>query len=244
MERNTEGNYVVRGQIRQQEHPYTVELPVHVMTDEGLMRHQVTIREEVTSLSLTLTGRPLWMAIDPEHHIFRIIPETDLHPNLNRVLESGTQSYLKLVDTTDGQVDLLIRRLTEQKGGWAIESEVLIDALGMGSVFMVGGPDLAGLPNLVSEYLHFLPGRFVFHGVEYESPDQAILFSMDNPYFPGSVVTVYAGNTPESLRRAAYLPYYRNDTYVVFQGGRPVERGYLPHLGPRTSRQFRRQPSP
>jgi len=239
--RDRDGNYLLRGQVVQPDPPFRVDLPMAVMTAQGLVRHVLPVGNATTPFSFLLSSPPQWVAIDPDYEVFRIIPDTDLHPNLNRVLESGSPSYLRLSDSPDAQVEELLQRLKEQKGGWIIDPETVIDALGTGSVLIAGRPDRAGLPNLVSESLRFLPGAFVFNGRTYDKPGQAILYSTDNPYFPGSVVTIYAGNSPDALRRAAYLPYYRNDTYVIFEDGRPIDRGYLPYLGPRTSKTFKRR---
>jgi len=239
LEKTDNGDYLVTGSIEQEAPYYDLQLPVAVMTSGGMVRHLIEIAGQDTALSLKLSSKPEWIAIDPEYQIFRIINPRDLHPSLSRLLESGTQSYMAATDSPDGQVKILLQRLKEQKGGWIIDRESLFDALGMGGVFIVGRPDQAGVPGLNQRQLSFLPGSFTFMGQEYSDPDHAILFSMENPYSPGSVVTILAGNSPQALARAGYIPYYKNDTYVIFKAGRPIKRGYLPFLGPDVSHVFR-----
>ncbi len=240
MHLNETGDYTVTGRIVQEGKIYRLELPLVIMTGFGRITETITVKDKVTDFNITSIVRPDWIAIDPDYHVFRIIYRQDLHPTLNRLLESSTQSYLMTeeVRTFDGEVDLLFNMLKDRKGGWVIPEDDLMDALGTGSVLIVGRPDSLGLGDLGLPALEFKHDGFVFQGAYYNQPEEAILYSMNNPFMPGSVVTIYAGNSPGALSRAEYIPYYGDDTYVIFRAGKPLKRGYIEFLGPKSSHRF------
>ncbi len=240
MHMNEAGDYTVEGRIVQEGKTYRLELPVVIMTGFGRISETITVKEKVNTFKITSIVRPDWVALDPDYHVFRIVARQGLHPNLNRLLESVTQSYFMTEETARfaGQVELLFKMLKDRKGGWIIQEGDLMDALGTGSVLIAGRPDSVGLRDLGAPALEFQREGFVFQGVSYNQPDEAILYSMENPFLPGAVVTIYAGNSPGAMSRAEYIPYYGSDTYVIFRAGKPLKRGYIEFLGPKTSHRF------
>jgi hypothetical protein len=87
---------------------------------------------------------------------------------------------------------------------------------------------LSNLPKPIDrkESSFFVRGERVVEG------DESLLVSLSNPLHPGKWVTLYFGRSANALSRARYIFFYGWDSYILFKGGRPKERGNFP---PRSS---------
>ncbi len=232
------GVFVVTGTIIQEGAPYALEIPVRVEGAYGPVTQLIPVRDLNTPFEIELSAKPESMVLDPDYHIFRVLATRDIHPSLARLLQDPSHAYVKGPDARSSPVESLIRNLREKKGGWVIDEAHLSDSLGLGGVFILGKPPLLGVRGIGKPELEFYTTGFTFLGHNYSDPGEAILYSFDNPFLPGSTISVFAGNTPEALAYAQYVPYYGNDTYTVFVSGVAVERGYLPFSPPSTSFRF------
>jgi hypothetical protein len=234
--------YLIKGVILQEGDLYRLDLPVAIFTEAGVELFYLETKEKKKKFSFTVSGKPQTIEIDPDYHIFRMISQKDLHPCLNLFLERGNKYYLIAgEDREKQQLISLAERLKGEKGGEIISHPPLPplypplvhppsipplargETWGVGSIFILGRPDI----NIPLKSLVIGDRHFIFRGKIYDRPSQAILYSLRNPYNEEEIITIYFGNSPEATIRARYLPYYGNDTYVIFDNGQPVERGYL-----------------
>ncbi len=212
--------YRVEGRIRQLGEIYTLPLlPLRITTEKGRKEITVDLTGRDMTFSTHVGGRVLSVEIDPDYHVFRIIPEGDLHPSLNLLLSRKEKTYI-LLGEGGKRIIPLFERIRAIKGGRT--GKALKEAMMKGSVLVAGTRAIIRNP-----WLKAGDGSFTFMGRVYARPDHSILLSIRNPYRDGEVVTIYYGNSEEAFARAVYLPYYGNDTYVIFEGGRPIERGFI-----------------
>lgn len=212
--------YLIKGKVIQEGDIYSLNLPVVVFTKIGKEEFSINTKVKEKEFSFTLSNKPLSIEIDPDYHIFRTIPEKDLHPCLNLFLERKNKYFSISNNPKEKEFFAPIaERLKEDKGGEIITLNSSV--LDRGSVFILGKPDFK-ISSLLTGDSHF-----IFRGKRYDRPDQAILYSFRNPYSEEDIITIYFGNSQEAISRARYIPYYGNDTYIIFEGGQPIERGYL-----------------
>lgn len=217
-------NYIIKGSVIQSGDIYKLNLPIVVMTGHGKKEFFLTTDEQKKEFSFRISDKPISIEIDPDYHLFRIIQEKDLHPCLNLFLARINKYYL--ISDGDKRRESflsLAERLKEDKGGSIITSQYLTDALKKGPIFILGKEDL----KIPIKGLSLGSSHFSFKGKIYDRADHAILYSLRNPYKEEEIITIYLGNSPEATERARYIPYYGNDTYIIFEGGQPIERGYL-----------------
>lgn len=226
--------YMVKGVVLQEGDLYSLDLPVAIFTEEAIEWFSLKIEEKEKKFSFITSEKPQTIEIDPDYHIFRIISQKDLHPCLNLFLERRNKYYLILGEDREREsFHALVERFKGDRGGEIIfpslirgnaEGDVKIaDYMKKGSIFILGKPDI----NIPAKSLIIGDRDFIFRGKKYDRPSQAILYSLRNPYNEEEILTIYFGNSPEATTRARYLPYYGNDSYVIFDSGQPVERGYL-----------------
>lgn len=216
--------YVINGNVIQSGDIYMLNLPIVVLTEQGKKEFILNTEERNKEFSFSVSDKPLSIEIDPDYHVFRIIPDKDLHPCLNLFLERNNKYYFISGDDKEMKNFLsLAERLKGEKGGEIISSRNLSDTLKMGSIFILGreGQKIP-VKELLSGDKHF-----IFRGKTYDKPDQSILYSFRDPYNEKEIITLYFGNSPDAVSRARHIPYYGNDTYIIFEGGQPVKRGYL-----------------
>lgn len=214
--------YRVKGKVFQEGDLYELMLPLVVFTERGKREFLIDLKDGEGSFDIPVDSRPEALEIDPDYHIFRLVPDEDLNPSLNLFLSRKVRFYVLSEDRFERPFQELTKRLVIT-GGEVVPKDRIGEYLERGSLFIVGRP-----PHpLSSDVLRVDEKGFRFKGKEFEVPEYSILFSMRNPYNEKEVIIFYYGNSEEALERARYVPYYGTDTYVIFKSGQPVERGYL-----------------
>lgn len=221
--------YRINGKIIQEADIYELMVPVVVSTEKVRKEIIIDIKDKTGSFDITVGERPDSVEIDPDYHIFRLIPSEDLNPSLNLFLSRKERFYFLTEERFRKAFQELTGRLLTT-GGEIIPQEKLDEYKSKGSIFIVGRP-----PHpLTSEIFKVEDGGFVFKEKEFKGAEYSVLFSIRNPYNEKEVIVFYYGNSPEALDNARYVPYYGTDTYIIFRSGQPVERGYLDRTKLRT----------
>jgi len=187
--------------------------------------------------------------LDPEWHSFRRVPLTAIEPCLNAVLNEE-DAFVVYPSRTDALSSELAKLAPILKGSGRklkivsdaeFESEMsqkggILDH----SILVLGGEDANSawkvIRGLVPTSL-FNAGKssFTIQGVAHSGPAESVLITVANAEQPGKFVSVYHGNSAEALARARMIFYYGWDSWVVFNEGKPVERGKLsPETNPWT----------
>ncbi|MFN3395360.1 MAG: M20/M25/M40 family metallo-hydrolase [Thermodesulfovibrionales bacterium] len=214
--------YRIKGKIIQEADIYELMIPVVVFTKKGKKEIIINLKDKTGSFDIVVDERPESVEIDPDYHIFRIIPDDDLNPSLNLFLSRKKRFYILTEDRFRNAFKELTGRLMIT-GGEIIPQEKMDGYKSKGSFFIFGKPS----HPLTTQIFTVEDNGFVFKGKEFKGSEYSVLFSIRNPYNEKEVIVFYYGNSPEALEKARYLPYYGTDTYVIFRSGQPIERGYL-----------------
>lgn len=202
--------------LRQDEPAYDLVVPVTIRTEQGSTRHEVALAGPQTQVTLEAQTRPRAVAIDPDHDLFRVLAPGEAPPILRDVTLAIRPAGL--LATPDPTTEALARRLA---GRLAEEPRfVTIGDQAAGTALLVIGLTplveaalaTAGLPPLPAE----LKGR-----------GTARVWTAARPDAPP--VLAVAADDPMALEALSRpLPHYRRDSYLVFEGGRVVDRGVWP----------------
>ncbi|MGZ3538960.1 MAG: M1 family metallopeptidase, partial [Thermodesulfobacteriota bacterium] len=232
--------YAVSGEVAQEGDVYQFLLPIEVDEGFGKRRLFLEVSKRRSSFSMEVPRMPLRLTLDPEAHLFRRLHPEEIIPGLNALLEDREKIIIvsDQADEESRKIYLdLARKVKEQKGGEILSiKDVTEERLGNSSVMLLGEN---WKTPVISKFLSNLPkpidrkeGPFSVRGERVVESDESLLVSFSNPLHPGKWVTLYFGRSPSALSRARYIFFYGWDSYVLFKGGRPKERGNFP---PRSS---------
>jgi len=237
---NTSNGYTVSGEVVQEGDVYQFLLPIEV--DEGLGKRRLflDVSKRRSSFSMEVPRMPLRLALDPEGHLFRRLYPEEIVPGLNALLEDRGKIIIvsDQGDEESRKIYLdLARKVKEQKGGEILSvKDVTEERLGNSSVMLLGeswkSPMISKLLSNLPRPIDRKEGSFFVKGERMDEGDESLLVSLSNPLHPGKWVTLYFGRSANALSRAKYIFFYGWDSYILFKGGRPKERGNFP---PRSS---------
>ena len=236
----TSNGYAVSGEVVQEGDVYQFLLPIEV--DEGLGKRRLflEVSKRRSSFSIEVPRMPLRLTLDPDDHLFRRLYPEEIIPGLNALLEDR-EKIIIVSDQGDEETRKiyfdLARKVKEQKGGEILLiKDVTEERLGNSSVMLLGE---SWKTPIISKFLSNLPkpidrkeGSFFVKGHKVDEGDESLLVSFSNPLHPGKWATLYFGRSANALSRARYIFFYGWDSYILFKGGRPKERGTFP---PRSS---------
>ena len=190
------------------------KIPVHVVTENGAAVKEISSRAKETLFTIETNGPALRIEVDPNHHIFRRVPRSRISPCL-----AGVRTAPKRVGFGD---PALLKRLGIQ----TVDPSLPTDA----AVLAIGIPDelrekMAAAARRQDPSFKFIENGFEYAGQTFDDPGDSILFVYARPEAPGLPVAFFHGNSEAAYSRTRFLPYYGNDTVVVFRGGRPARRG-------------------
>jgi hypothetical protein len=168
---------------------------------------------------------PAHVEVDAGYHLLRRIAKEDLPYCLNRTLEErGGRVRWK---GADGVFAPLAKKLAD-----AAKADLLPagadspqDGKPLISLVIASPDEVRTWPKDAKDPVVLAsPEKIVVKGKEYAGPQFALLFS--HPVESGSRTTFYA-LSEQAAARAGYVTYYGWEQYVVFENGRPVDRGFL-----------------
>jgi len=237
---NTSNGYAVSGEVAQEGDVYQLLLAIEL--DEGLGKRRLflEVSKRKSSFSMEVPRMPLRVTLDPDDHLFRRLYPEEIVPGLNALLEDR-EKIIIVSDQGDEEsrkiYSDLARKVKEQKGGEILPiKDVTEERLGNSSVMLLGEswktPILSKLLSNLPKPIDRKEGSFFVKGERVEEGDESLLVSFFNPLHPGKWVTLYFGRSATALWRARFIFFYGWDSYILFKGGRPKERGNFP---PRSS---------
>lgn len=128
---------VVSFEVAQREKPYTISLPISLITNKEIKREVLDISKEKESFEITVDGRPEKLIIDEEYDIFRKLSEEEIPPVIGKLFGAGKKLvvlpeedskitvYSDLIDFFDAG-DVTIKTPKEVSNSDIRDSSVLI----------------------------------------------------------------------------------------------------------------------
>ena len=229
------GKFLLQGMVRQEDPVFGLEVPVVIDFGGETKTLNVSSRQRITRFAVEVDRSPQRVLLDPEFHIFRRLPPSEVPPSLQAFL-SSTARILVLPGAAPADrlkvYQELAARVADQKGARVLpDSAVTDEIIRDSSLFFLGDPaENRALENLLRQGnipIQWEGAKIRVKGEEFHWEDTSLLASWRNPESPDRFVTVYAGGSEKALGRWPYLFFYGWDGYLVFSDGKPVRRGNL-----------------
>jgi hypothetical protein len=218
------------GEIVQRGEPWPVTVDVVLRRGEEVVKRQ-TVRCEGERTRFDLGNvKPnsgLTLDLDPDWHLFRLYPAEAIPACLNATVEDRE----KLVVPVEAYAKAAARATAKKGGDVKAPADVTDEDLAGRSLLLLGAPWenpvvakllAEGAPEVAIDRESIRIGERTWKGKAL-----SLLLSFRHPKSPERFVTVYLDLDRGALRRAPRFFFYGWDGFVVYDGGRPVERGAL-----------------
>lgn len=215
--RRTDAGLAVELALRQEEPPWPLRVPVAIVTDGGEERHVVALDGPRVTASLPVRGPPRRVTVDPDHDVFRLLAPGEAPPILRDVTLRPDTALL--IAAKDESARAAARRLAALLLGTA-DPPRPATTLPSGSPLLVIGLTPHVAPGLAAAGLPATPPAVAGRGT-------ARVWTARLGSDAGLLV-VEADDPAALAALARPLPHYRRDSWLVFEGGRLVERGVWP----------------
>ena len=219
--RREDGQFEVTAEVLQDGEPWKVKVPVRVEWAEGFDQKWVDLDGSRAEVKFMLTRPPAKVSVDPEFHVFRLVPIAEIQPCLNLTLEGKDKVYV-VPEGSEGY-----RKLAEmavaRKGGEIVTAG---EAFPEKDCILFGRPeDNPAVAKVLAAAGIKVEGNAVtIRGRKHESDEFWLLWSDRHPTLPGKFVTVFFGTTEKALAGGRAIYHYGWDGFVAY-AGRPLDRG-------------------
>jgi hypothetical protein len=207
-------------EIEQDDPTFSVELPLRVHRANGTVEDIVVpVSEQLTLITIDGTEAPNEVELDPDYHVARKLTDEEILPTLAGSLR-GARAHLILEDdpwpgyklfagdvVAKRKTDSTVQQTTSDMPAFTEDTVVIIGSA-------VRQPAIQSLVERSECPIRWNERGFEVNGVQYDSPKQSVLCTFRNPDAVGKTVTIYYGNSPESLSNAGILWFYGNSLLV------------------------------
>jgi len=213
--------------LRQSEPSFTLDVPVVVTTETGEVRRSVRLSETEKTFSVTNESRPISLEIDPDFNMFRRLYTEEIPVTIGGAFANDDGTII-IGNREDDTVRMSFSAISHALG---IEGDVVNEAQsGAGDLtgthfwFLGRGDALDGL--LRETEVDLAGDRVTVSGSEYEIGGRTFICALRNPRDENSIITIVLSADTESLPGiVGKLPHYGRNSYLVFEGGKALERG-------------------
>jgi hypothetical protein len=216
--------------LRQEQPAYRLTVPLRVETRAGLRHERIVLEGMETTAALVLDSEPLALRLDPEHDLFRRLLPGEAPPILRDVTLAA--DALTVIAARDPAVSRLAEELAER----------LLD----GPVRLVPAEPSALEPaplliiGTTREVEAFL-ARGGWEGIPDELSGRGTSRVWSARRRDGHALLAVAADGVQALEMLlGPLPHYGNKSYLVFDGGRAIDKGTWPATGSPLSRRLDR----
>jgi hypothetical protein len=209
--------YALALELRQEEPAYPLDLPLRIETEAGDLMETVAFGEATAEVVIETPSRPLGVALDPDHDLFRHLAPGEAPPILRDVtLNGATLTVL----AADGEAAALAEDLAGRTLDTGVRTVAAADAgLDEAPVMLVGLSDEieAPLAALGLELPAALQGR---------GTARCWVARREQGRPPVMVVAADDAEALAALLRP--LPHYGRSSYLLFEGATMIEQGTWP----------------
>ncbi len=201
-----DGNQLaLRFDIRQNEVPYRLSVPVTVTTAHSQTTRIISVTQSLEKVLIPLDSTPLKVVIDGDYTIMRTLDMAERPPILADIMGSDSL-FVAAADGQRGAYKPLVDALGVKKAAWINPDEVNFDRLKKATVL------IAGFDNPLANRL--IGGR--------TPPAEGIRLEVyKNPYAPEKrLLMMHTANADESKAVVRKLSHYGKYTVLAFKAGR------------------------
>jgi aminopeptidase N len=202
--------------LRQDSPAYALSVPVVVDTDAGPQRHVVRLEGREARATLPVASRPMAVAVDPGHDLFRRLAPGEAPPVLRDVtLDPGASVVIAADGSAAETARALADRLMEGRA-----RTVAADRTDPARPLLLIGLEAAVEPLLRAHRLDGPPAAVAGRGTARAWTARTAQGQ------PALVVSAADAAALQALLRP--LPHYGRQSWLVFDGARAVDRGVWP----------------
>jgi hypothetical protein len=213
--------------LRQPEPLFILDVPVIVTTETGEIRTSVRLSETGKTFSVKSESKPVSLEIDPDFDMFRRLCTEEIPVTIGGAFANDTGTII-IGNREDPAVRVSFSAISHALG---IEGDVVNEA-DAGATELTGSHLwLLGRGDALAEILretevHLEGGKVTVAGSEFDIGGRTFICTIRNPRDENSVVTVIISADTESIPGIMRkLPHYGRNSYLVFEGGKALERG-------------------
>jgi len=221
--------------------PYRLEIPVVLETNDGREAHSVKLEEGEKAYSISTSGVPVAISVDPDFHLFRRMDPLEIPPSLSMVLGDENETIV-VPDKAEGPASMAYAELVGQinrTGKAEVGSADEMDKSKMrdGAIFIFGDPsensvwreltaDGPGTHFSPSEKITITADSVEVAGKTFPKEGHSFMGVFRSKADPGRGVAVFFGYGDDTIREAGRkLVHYGKYGYLVFEGGTNVAKG-------------------
>ena len=210
-------------ELLQSEPLFPLAVPVHLTTADGIL--DTTLEFSTASASYRIPVENLQQVeVDPDYHLFRFLLPEEMESSLEQAYADTAPSFIPGIGTSMETATNFAEAITEN-----FEEDQILPP---GSSLPARGTCYLFNPTAIPQGIttHFtLRDNQISHQDEVYNLDETTLVLVEKRPVADeiqTVVFVFDRSDPESLGRR--LPHYGKYSWLVFQGGRNIGKGYWP----------------
>ena len=217
--------------LQQGEPAFELDVPIRITHAGGTLDVAVGLDAASDEITIPVDVVPEGVEVDPDYHIFRKVPKTDIIPTtattrtgdaFTCILPAGDvhEQYATVQSTFEKSFEEDERN--EVKAG-----NVDVKSLADRSVLILGeavrDPAVEGFLEALDFPVRWTDTGFSFEGVDYADAGHGLICTIVHPGEEVRGVTVVLGNGVEGIPKARNVPFY-DRSLVIFADGKPIVR--------------------
>jgi aminopeptidase N len=214
--------------------PYDLDVPVQVQTEQGIVRHTVSLSEPVTRRQFVLDDRPLAVYVDPDFDVFRRLHRAEVPPTLGQAL--GAESVLIVVPSQGNPAmvqayDQLAAQWAEDQKQTVVKDRPYPPALPKNRTVWIFGTAEIGdrWARMLPQDVAIAPGQWRIAGTTYEPAQHTLVITAAHPDTPDQTVNWLMAASPHLVPAIGRkLRHYGKYSYLVFRADTVVDKGIWP----------------
>ncbi len=230
--RTTGDGWEVFGRIVQEGPPYAMQTALRLETARDPVHRTITVSGRTTPFRISSPNAPVSLRFDPEWDLFRWLHASELPPSIN-ALRGAKGVRILVADPAGPDLERAAAMLATALGLKDARRVAKPPAgnrdMEDGHWILVGWPGRSSLPEDLPEPVTF-PGQQVrLDGTLFDHKEDAFFGVFEHPRSPGRVAALFLPNTEAALEAVVRkIPHYGKYSYLVFRGGRNLEKGVWP----------------
>lgn len=225
--------WLTRIEILQKDMPYRLSIPIILELDDGNFSTTAELTETSNTFSIETKSRPKYIAVDPQHDIFRRLHLGEIPPTIDLVL--GDYEKVIVYPTGGGSSSQaaykkLAASIADNEGIVKADTEVTETEMTQKSLFILGGLSENKLTRMFLEDLpkNFLleENAFTVNNTTFHNKGNALLVTLRNPQNRKKGIALFltfSSGTIDNL--GLKIPRYGKYSYLIFADGKNVDKG-------------------
>ncbi len=219
-----EGDWTVRGIVRQEEPFFKLRLPLYLETKEQPVKAELLMEGDEKSFVLKSESMPLRLSVDPETHIFRRLHPEEIAPTVESVRGSESLTAVFADGLSEQEVlaaGMLLQTLNREDVRMVSEKNFANEKMHNDDVLFLGLPRNFADPLLdLIERKELEAGDFLSDSMSVSGQEKALFVALNPGGRPDTTWAYFISSSPEAARDAARrIPHYGSYSYLLFDKG-------------------------